>query len=606
MDSLATSISDSTIQDTVSAVSTEETPLIKPVFKSDWIDVYGNLHYQIDSSAMSIYRFNDLLYQNYNDMGDLFRNSPLVQIYDPMEPGIPRFIGGFNLLPHQTAIKINGWTVNDPIHGMYNTRFCPADIVQAVERTPHQAFAAAPTSGLYNGINISTRKLNPAEPYSRIMFRQGDFGYTDLDLIFARQLGSRAMIQLSGINKMYNITDYKAQNYHAMLGYRLSAGIQSSIRININDEKAVSLNLSNYPSYKYSERREELYADITGFHKVDSVMSWKILTSVSSSDRTIESQRDTFYVQNKYDRYQFSIMKNISLPGKLLLRNNLSADNTIVWGNAFGREHKQTVFNGWTTLDIPVHCLMISPDLQACYLSDQDLKISPGVRVEFASGTTNLSLSTREQYRTPDKTEQFLQVENKSGNKQIKPERIRNIVFNSDFRILDNLFFNVEARVEEIHDEIKLVGSKFQNDDGRDFKVIGISSDYSFYKFRLKAGGQKSFADIHLSPEKSAWAQIRYTDLWLKGAIKFDAVAGVNWTGSHNEIYYDPVVQRYSWSESTISGYQLYYFKLVATIKDAELFMVMDNPLSYEYEYIKGYNQYYRRVQFGLNWVLWD
>jgi hypothetical protein len=34
--------------------------------------------------------------------------------------------------------------------------------------------------------------------------------------------------------------------------------------------------------------------------------------------------------------------------------------------------------------------------------------------------------------------------------------------------------------------------------------------------------------------------------------------------------------------------------------------MAMDNPFSYDYEYIKGYKQYYRRVQFGVNWVLWD
>ncbi len=569
-----------------------------------WYNAHGDMVFRIDSTEQTIYHFDDLLYLNYNGLGDVFRIHPMVQLYDHMEIGLPRYAAAYNLMPQQTAFQVNGWTVNDPIHGMYNMRFNPTDITEAVERTANRSYPAVPGSGLNNGINVSTRLLNPPAPYTRIMFRQGDFGHTDLDITFARQIGSRATIQLSGINKYHNISSYRGQNYHGFLHYQVSPNIQTSLRVNINDEKMRSINESSYNRYAHDERRDEIYLDISKIYSDTNQLDWKILAAATSSDRIIS---DTFRVENRYDRYQLAGVKHVNITDRIRLKTSVSAERVFVWGNAFQKELMDSRLAGWASLDIPLGSYMkLIPDIQVHYLWDDNLSFAPGISFQFSSPKWELTASAEQYYRFPNRLERSIQIYERTGNNNLKPERLENLVVQGKYRLNKYISFNAEFRAENISDEIRLKNNRFINNGNRKFTVINASADVSFYKFRLLTGGLHSVTDNHLSPESVAWAQLRFSDIWLKGALRFDAIGGINWTGNHNNIYFDPIAQHYYWTSGQTDGYHFYYFKLVATVLDAQFFMVMDNPNSYDFEYIKGYKQYYRRVQFGLNWVMWD
>ena len=145
------------------------------------------------------YQFDDLINLNYTGFADIFRHQLEFQIFDFLRPGFPRFVARNNLLPHQTDIYLNGFVLNDPMHGMYNTHMISLDGLQEVDnRTGLTMY------GYNNGINLRPRAINSIEePYSRIMFRQGDYPYTDLDIDFSRKLSDNISINAGGINKLY-------------------------------------------------------------------------------------------------------------------------------------------------------------------------------------------------------------------------------------------------------------------------------------------------------------------------------------------------------------------------------------------------------------------
>ena len=148
--------------------------------------------------------------------------------------------------------------------------------------------------------------------------------------------------------------------------------------------------------------------------------------------------------------------------------------------------------------------------------------------------------------------------------------------------------------------------TSFYNGPDRNFNYLELNTEYSLYKFSLELTGSLGDVKINLSPKKAFTGQLRYRDAWLKGAVIIDAVGSFHWYDVHNKIYYNPIVERIYWSNSEADGYYYFSFKIAATVKSAQLYMAMDNPMSYDYQYINGYYEFYRRVRFGVNWVLID
>ena len=83
-------------------------------------------HFQLNGSPDQrgkrevYYQFDDLVTLNYTGVADIFRHQPKFQIFDFQKPGYPRFVGLNNLLPHQTDMYLNGFILNDPMHGMFH------------------------------------------------------------------------------------------------------------------------------------------------------------------------------------------------------------------------------------------------------------------------------------------------------------------------------------------------------------------------------------------------------------------------------------------------------------------------------------------------------
>jgi hypothetical protein len=558
-----------------------------------------------NTNSKIYHHFDNLIIINYTGLADIFRHQPTFQVYDFMSPGYPRFIAFNNLLPHQSDIYLNGFILNDPMHGMFNTHMISLDGLKEVNDDIDLTMY-----GHGNGINLRTKAINSLdEPYSRIMFRQGDFGYTDLDIDFSRKLSDNISVNAGGINKIYEGTSRYGFQYRAGVYYKITNNLFSRTTINIDREKVPYRNLINYPDYRYFEFRQDYNNSIYYIINPDSSEFWKLdfgYTRIRRKNEASDDSASAFFNRRRVDQYKIGFNRNIHL-GVLKLNAAFSAYQNKFWGSSFSGKLTDGGMNGLVQIKYSMNkWLSIDGKINTGYLYGQDISWSSALDLNFEFNNFWLKLSTSQSRRFPYRNERSIYFQQYRGNSDLDLETLETYSADIEYTPINNLHVNVKIASNKISDEILMDSTSFYNGPNRHFNYIELSTQYALYKFSLELTGNLGDAKINLSPKRSFSGQLRYHDTWLKGAVIIDAVGSFHWYDVHNTLYYNPIVERIYWDQTETDGYHYFSYKIAATVKSAQLYMAMDNPMSYKYQYINGYNEYYRRVRFGVNWVLMD
>lgn len=597
-----TLISDSMKIDSIKRAQQKE---INTIYSQLWqqFKLKGGLE---KNTNLKIYHhFDDLIIINYTGLADIFRHQPAFQVYDFLSPGYPRFIAYNNLLPHQTDIYLDGFILNDPIHGMFNTHMISLDGLKEVNDN-----IGLSMYGHGNGINLKTKAINSLEkPYSRIMFRQGDFGYTDLDIDFSRKMSNNISVNAGGINKIYEGSSNYGFQYRAGLYYRITNKIFSQTIITIDREKLINRNRSSYANYRYFEFRHDYNNSIYYATNPDGSEYWKIDAGYTRIRRKNESSADSasaFFNRRRVDQYKLDLSRELHI-GNLGIDAALSAYQNKFWGSSFSGKLTDSGMNGLVHIYYPImKWLDINGKINTGYLYGQDISWSPALDFNFDFNNLWLKLCSSRSQRFPYRNERSIYFQQYRGNSDLNLETLETYSAGIGYTPISNLYVNVNIVSNKIKNEILLDSTSFYNGPKRKFNYLELNTQYSLYKFYLKITGNLCDAKINISPKRSFSGQLRYHDVWLKGAVIIDAVGSFHWYDDHNIIYYNPIVERIYWDQAETVGYQYFSYKIAATVKSAQLYMAMDNPMSYDYQYINGYNEYYRRVRFGVNWVLMD
>ncbi|MEJ2543510.1 MAG: hypothetical protein P8Y99_05535 [Calditrichaceae bacterium] len=551
------------------------------------------------------YQFDDLITINYTGLADIFRHKPEFQMYNFMWPGFPRFIGYNNLLPHQTDIYLNGFVLNDPMHGMFNTHMISLDGLREVDDD-----IGISMYGYGKGINLKTKSMSSLdEPYSRVMFRQGDDRYTDLDIDFSRKLSENISVNLGGINKIYFGGQNYAFQYRAGLFYRITNKIFSHTTINIDREKLTIYNESAYPEYYYFEFRHDYNNSIYYITNPDSSEYWRLDAGYTRIRRRNESDFDsvtTFYNRRRVDQIKFGIDRIQNL-GKFKLHAAFSAYQNKFWGSSFASKLTDNGMNAQIQVYYPMlKWLGIKTKIGSGYLYNQDISWSPAIHLNMNFDDIWFNISGNRAQRFPYRNERSIYFQKYRGNDNLDLETLQSYSAEAGYVPFSNLSVGAKISTNIISNEILMDSTSFYNGPDRSFNSIELNSKYSLYWFTLELAGNINDANINLSPKKSFSGQLKYRDTWLKGAVIIDAVGSFHWYDSHNNLYYNPIVERIYWDNNKTESYYYFSYKIAATVKSAQLYMAMDNPMSNDYSYITGYPETIRRVRFGVNWVLMD
>lgn len=554
-----------------------------------------------------LFQYDDLLLLNYFGLADIFRHQPDFQIYDLLRPGYPRFVAPINLLPHQSSLYWDGHLLNDPLHGMFNTHLMALDGVQQVLDSGPDAPVSKGTS-FPSGWQLQSPSVDYPEPYTRIMFRQGDFGYSDLDISFAQSFSSNLALYLGGINKIYEGERNRAFQYRAALRYRFKPQIFSSATFNMDRERLILSNRSAFQTYRYHELRQDFNSDHYYVTDPQGKVFWHLQVGYTRVRRKNDSYTspDTFLVRNRADQLNVALNRNFHLRNMEAIAA-VSTFRRQIWGDAYNGKLTESGFNASLHLrsvqDSGWHWMA---GLNSAYLYAQGRHFSPVFRAGYSKSRLFSVFSARREHRFPWRNERDFNYLQYHGNKNLNGEIVSTLSWESRWQIFKRWQLSLDLTHKRIDDEIRFDGQSFYNGGKRSFSYAMVKNEYALYKFILSTAGQITSARVNLSPQKSFSAQLRYHDAWLNGALIIDAIGNLHWFDRHRTLYYHAVVERFYWDHTHTDGYYIFTFKITATIKTAQLFMSMDNPQSTIYQYINGYYELTRRVQFGVNWVLWN
>ncbi|HHJ51578.1 MAG TPA: hypothetical protein ENJ89_00160 [Caldithrix abyssi] len=556
-----------------------------------------------DSSAADIFRFSDLIRLNYAGCGDVFRFSPLFRVTDFNDPGLPRFVSGLNLYPRQTGLYFEGYPLNDPVNGLYNLRFISPDAIRRIEAgtAPLTRDASA------QGVDFIARSLTPKEPYTRLMYREGDFGYVDLDIEFAKRYGDRLGVQLGGINKYYDPLGYHGYAFRGIIHSQISARLYARTRFLLNRELVRFIPRTGSYLTRRREERDDAVQDFF-FRDADSASGfWQVRVAASSSRRHLsETLSDAFNLFVNFDRYDFSLRRRWRRASWQLDQRVAWYQNR-VWGNTFYRRYVDSGFSTHHALDWRFgNSLRISPALELAYREGFDPLILPAFNLQWGSNTIAVKGSFSRNMRFPNRNELSFSRPHLIGNAHLLPEIFTVSQAEFAWRPAQAWHFAVQVGHQKIEREITFTDTTFNNGASRAFDFISFRAEYEFSKFKLQTGGQANNSTPAISPPASFWLRLGYHDAWLNGKVIIDANAYLTWRRDHLLLDYQPQLEYFYLSNRHSGSYWLTGFKIVATVKTAQIFLAMDNPFATQYQIVYGYPEYYRRTRVGVNWVLWN
>jgi len=581
-----------------------------------WYDIENTIKTKKDVAANYVYRFNNEKQLLYRNMSDIFRQQPLWYNYSFMESGRPVYVSAINSFPHQSSFYYNGIMMNDPIHGMFNSQYIPLNFIRNVQLSTVGNNLQDYGLGGTSSIHIVSSSKHTKAPWSKILFKQGNYGYSDLDLSFVHPTSPDIAIQLGGFNRLHDgstiYNNRQGTNYRGEVTWQAQSNLFLKGQFFLNRERVGMTSLFENSSAPFLPRqidlRDDYFLDFTWL-PTDTITQRVHLSlfNTYSIRRLKDDSNQSYHNRYQFRRYGFDANYNFKIGGFDFLAGGGSIWNK-VWGTGFNKQYFPTFYNTYGKLTIPIYSgFTVKPQAQITFNEDFDPELSLSVIAANSFDAKNhFSIGASRSTRYPNATEKYFDFNSYTGNKILSNEdhMSGNAIFRS--RLLSNLELGLTGQYNLIRNEIVLEDSTFKNDADRDFMVLTGDLKYSLWKFDIQLGGFETFADLYLTSRRGGWIKLHYEDIWLNGALGVDAYTTLQYWGEHSAIKYEPVMERFYRLSGIEDGFMVFNWKIVATVQDARIFFEMDNSLSETYEIINRYQEFTQRWRFGVHWILWD
>jgi outer membrane cobalamin receptor len=589
--------------------------LIPVESKLYWYDIHNNLSIKTDSSNYEIHRLADEKKLIYTDMSDIFRSQPLWFDFDLIEAGRPAYISLINTYPHQTPLFFGGALMNDQLQGVYNTQFIPLNYIQFAE--VDYAAGSLQNYALWSGskISITPHSVQTQRPWTKIVYKQGGYGYSDVDIHFEIPFSSTFAVQLGGKNSGFDgaiqSSGYDGQNYRAEITWQFSPQWYFRGQIFLNRIKVGLASLDQDQEFAVPatrENRDDYFLDVTWIQDDSLRQRLHILFYYSNYSRKFKDNFTTYTFETFSERFGFDANYNFVM-GRSELLIGASTMLPKIYGDPFKKEVTIPALNTYGKLNIPFsEFLTFRAALQLSFVKDYDLQILPALGTDLIfSENQYFSFDLTNGERLPNVTERFFDIDTLYGNQNLKPETYSTIGGRYYYLEKDEWHLKIDAGYHRIENEIVWKDSTFSNRrDSRDFIFCGLEGYLKVWWLDFTLAGQYTFADVNLTPKSSVWGQAHFNWVLLNGALIFDAFGTFTWYDKHQDIKYQPRIDRYYTGLGETDAFVTLSWKLVATIQSARIFLEMDNALEEYYEIVSGYPDFYRRLRLGVNWTLWD
>ena len=591
----------------------EKTKRIKVTSKLYWYDLEDNLHVKEDTSRYSIFRLSaekDLI---YTDMSDIFRSPALWFDYDLGQEGRPAYIAMTNTYPRQTNFLFGSAPMNDYLNSKFNTQFIPLNYIWSTDADITLGNIKSSGRGAGTIINVTPNSIHPEIPWTKIYYKQGSYGYGDVDVHFAFPISGNMAVQLGGMHKVfdgaYQDSDYEGENYRAELTWQYSPNLylRGQIFLNRNEAGLAANIIQNIPYPNNKEDRNDYFLDLTWIQNDTTRQRLHLLFFHSTYSRQFRDRYSTYKLETWSGRYGIDANYNLPLDSSELLIGG-SAVLPSVSGYAFKEKQKKISANAFAKVQISLSSsLQLRGAGQIVFSEDYPLHILPTAGADLdLTENQRLSLDISRGIRFPGATERFFNFDTLYGNPELKEERNLTIHGKYLYQLTDKWHLKVDGGFHKIDKEILWADSSFYNSGSRDFIFFGLEAFWKIWQLDFTIAGQYTLADQNLTPRSNIWGQAHLNYTLLNGALILDAFGTAYYYDKHLQLNYEPRLDWFYASDGNMDSFFVLNWKFVATIGSANLFLEMENALGKQYEYIYGYPLFYRSMRLGVNWILWD
>ena len=580
-----------------------------------WYDIDNSLHGINDSSGFEIYRSAKQKSVIFTDVGSIFQYQPLWFVYDLQEMNRPTYIAMLNKYPQQNSIFYNSVLMNDPVNGMYNLQYLSVDFTRSIE-------AGIATADLQNFMYTAGEKIaftsthrHTKAAWTKILYKQGNFGYTDLDISFVKPITESIALQLGGFNRKFDGSivngDHHGYNFRGELTWQYSPRLYFSTQFYIGRERAgmtaYDINL-DFPYPRFAEDRDDYFFDLTWLPADSTNQRLHVVLYNGYTYRRLKDfYNQGYHIKTHVNRYGLDANYNFSFR-QLNFIVGLGTLLPRVSANTFKRNYYPSDFNTYGLLRLPImKNLDITAAAQVVMTKDFYPQVQPAASISFnPDSSQNIVLELARSVRIPTLNERFFNFDTLFGNPDLPPEQHLSANLRYSLKLASRWNMHLNGGACWIHDEVGWQEPDFYNAGSRDFYYLSYQTEYSFWKIDLQSGGQYTLADQNITSRSSIWIGGHFSQTLLSGALLLDAYGTALYFDQHRKINFDQRLERFYMADGYEPGYYILNWRIVATVKGVEIFAEAENSLSKEYEVINGYREFFIRFRFGVNWILWD
>lgn len=525
--------------------------------------------------------------------------------------------------PQQTAVSLNGLILYEPIFGFLDASVLPVALVEEVTFSGD----AVQIPPAYGGIvQVRTMKLAEQRPYSRVHFRTGDWGYSDIGISFGLPVSKASHLTFTGnrqeldgfLGERRNLVNSRFFGTF-QFGPHPGLGISAVVLFNRNKVDVPASLLPDLTPDLDRPRRKSTRFDSQVSARLGNLSKrgHEFLLSAFFSRNRIESISDTTLFDNKAvtvggtAQGDFSMGRHVLTLGGGLRVHDLESGNLEERADNFGYIFAAEKFEVTQVVTLGLRATLEKYE-------DYDLQFTPAAGLDFAfANGSQFWLDVSSSRRYPSFSERLWQSEFFRGNAGLDFET----------RVAGEIGFQTghgksklqsAAFVRNINDWIGTVFTaadtsmpNVRNLDDR--TVMGVELEFvQAFGASGELGLSGSFLRVSESedekqlqvPEYVLYPYVEYGRPLFENSVHVRLRVNGRIFGERIGLFYDAG-----------AGFPQYVTRSPAAVLDAMLMLVFAGPtvkFSYEnifdleYELVPGFSMPPRTLRFEIAWAFWD
>ena len=572
----------------------------------------------------------------HDDLGDLLKQVPGCNLYDPVSTGQAEYVGMHGTNPAQTLILLNGCPLNSADLGPLDLSSLPVEAIRqiGVMRDPTDS----PYAYSGDAIQISTRPFEGGDrPISYVMYQKSvnkysDVDYSDVDVMLGQKISNSAEINAGVIYKNFSEgslnSAYETQKIRSQLDTYLGSDWHASYLI-LYDKRDVGV-----PGRIVPDRLDLLtpsaHEKTLRYHHTANFQG--NVFADSTEDVSIQLYYSSTYLEFRDQPNLIDETHRNRLGGARFESYVPFANHDLTFGATYQYHTLRSLEAGnHENHDMSVYLREVanfSAGMRLKFLGKLELQdgfdafFSPNLTLERnGSSGTRTALHVSASRRIPTAFELYRENPYVLGNPDLEAEKISSIEGVFSARLLNSLMVKSSLFYRYVDSPIHIAALadtervSFANANHHSF--YGADADLHYQTTPGWAAGLRGNLLISRDDENEQLPDVplftgtaffdifrKYfqDDLKLHGRFSLRLIGPRHspdyWYTSSPYFYPDELIE--------LSTDPVLDFKLTGTIRDAQLFLSVENILGRDYQQIYGFPNRKRTIYWGLTWKFFD